>query len=272
MACPSTLRKDSYTFNGWCQDINGNGIVYQANQTILIGNSDIVFFAQWKRNQCTVTFNTQGGSPNPSPVKVDIGSSMGSTFPQVTKNAYTLDVWKNASGATVSSSTTINQDMTITAYWVIRDVSGNTYTEMTVGKHVWMKEPLKATAGVSHIEAESDWWATSNAAYCIEGNFTVYNWYAAARANIVPSGWHVATVSDWQEYVNLGYQCEQTWISGTAKWDDNQRWSGPGYATIFGWALDQGTSTLRTGCPSTEITVEAVSRNNGYSIYCVRDY
>ena len=110
-----TPSKDGYTFVSW-KDSSGNTLT--ANTVI---NSNISVTAQWKKNKSTytVTFDPNGGTVNGSTSyskSVEEGSTIGS-FPTVIKSGYDFVSWTDESGNTVSSSTTVNKNMTLTAQW-----------------------------------------------------------------------------------------------------------------------------------------------------------
>ena len=117
IAPPSKMTKDGYICIGWCTDINGNSTLYKGGEQITIGNSDIVLYAQWKRNQCTVTFNADNGTASQK-VTVNEGSSLGSKFPQQdpTKTGYTFKGWFNGNNQ-FTDITIVNNTITVTAKW-----------------------------------------------------------------------------------------------------------------------------------------------------------
>jgi uncharacterized protein (TIGR02145 family) len=93
----------------------------------------------------------------------------------------------------------------------LTDQSGNTFTTVTIGTQVWMKENLKATNyqngdQIPNVTDNSQWANLTTGAYAAYGNVSanasiyglLYNWYAVSDSrNICPAGWHVPTDSDW---------------------------------------------------------------------------
>jgi uncharacterized protein (TIGR02145 family) len=88
---------------------------------------------------------------------------------------------------------------------VVTDIDGNTYGTVLIGGHIWLNKNLNTTKyndGSSIPFCEYGEWfnyidrrwgdSLSNTYYG-----KLYNWAAAAQANIAPIGWHVATSSDW---------------------------------------------------------------------------
>jgi uncharacterized protein (TIGR02145 family) len=93
----------------------------------------------------------------------------------------------------------------------VTDADGNTYTTVTIGTQVWMKENLKVSKyrngnPISTNLSLSDWQNSTSGAYEIYGqdpgnNVTygkLYNWYAVADPRgLCPSGWHVPSDLEW---------------------------------------------------------------------------
>jgi len=98
----------------------------------------------------------------------------------------------------------------------IRDIDGNVYQVVRIGKQCWMAENLKVTKyrngeWIINVASPDSWSDLSIGAYCnYDNNFdntsiygNLYNWYAVRdKRNIAPDGWHVPTDSEWQELVD----------------------------------------------------------------------
>ena len=94
----------------------------------------------------------------------------------------------------------------------VTDADGNTYTTVTIGSQVWMKENLKTSKyrngnPIPTNLSDADWQNTTSGAYAIYNNDAAnnttfgkfYNWYAVADPRgLCPAGWHVPTEYDWQ--------------------------------------------------------------------------
>ncbi len=94
----------------------------------------------------------------------------------------------------------------------VTDGDGNTYTTVTIGSQVWMKENLKTSKyrngnPIPTNLSDTDWENTTSGAYAIYNNDAannttygkLYNWYAVADSRgLCPAGWHVPTDHDWQ--------------------------------------------------------------------------
>lgn len=102
---------------------------------------------------------------------------------------------------------------------VLMDVDGNKYTTVTIGTQVWMVENLKTTKYNDGTEIStgldnSQWTGTTSGAYSIYPSASIvglnsdvevldkygalYNWYAVSTDKLCPTGWHVATINEYQ--------------------------------------------------------------------------
>jgi uncharacterized protein (TIGR02145 family) len=98
------------------------------------------------------------------------------------------------------------------------DADGNTYTTVTIGTQVWMKENLKVSKyrngdPIGEVSDAGQWAAiwnngtpTGRAAWCYYNNDAannttygkLYNWYAVADPRgLCPTGWHVPSDAEW---------------------------------------------------------------------------
>ena len=95
----------------------------------------------------------------------------------------------------------------------VTDIDGNVYNTVTIGTQVWMVENLKTTkyndgAEIPYV-ADYTWGNLQTDAYCWYNNDianktpygALYNWFAAKSSKLCPTGWHVATHSDWTTLV-----------------------------------------------------------------------
>ena len=101
ITAPEAPTKTGYTFDGWNQDVPAT-----------MPAEDITITAQWKVNQYTITFDTDGGSTI-DPIMQDYGTAI--TAPaNPTKEGYTFTSWDKEIPATMPA-----EDITIKAGWTI---------------------------------------------------------------------------------------------------------------------------------------------------------
>ena len=95
---------------------------------------------------------------------------------------------------------------------IATDIDGQTYTTVTIGTQVWMKENLKVSKyrngdPIPTNLNDSQWSTSSSGAYSIYNNNTannatygkLYNWYAVVDSRgLCPAGWHVPTDDEWK--------------------------------------------------------------------------
>lgn len=96
----------------------------------------------------------------------------------------------------------------------LRDIDGNGYRTVTVGKQVWTAENLNVSRyrngdPVRHAATQEEWLdaaAKGEGAWCYYGNDRgneekygrLYNWYAVNDPRgLAPKGWHVPTDQEW---------------------------------------------------------------------------
>jgi uncharacterized protein (TIGR02145 family) len=87
----------------------------------------------------------------------------------------------------------------------VKDIDGNIYHTIMIGKQIWMAENLKVSRyrngdKIPYVPGKIQWSNLTSGGYCNdENNDTVasvyghlYNWYVAAdHRNVAPEGWHV---------------------------------------------------------------------------------
>ena len=99
-----TVMREGYTFTGWLPDVAA---------TVPAG--DVTYYAQWRINQYTATFDANGGVGGGT-VTQDYGTSL--TAPTVTREGYTFIGWSPSVPSTIPA-----MNATYTAQWRI-----NSYT------------------------------------------------------------------------------------------------------------------------------------------------
>lgn len=128
----NSLLKTGYSFYGWNTVADGSGVSYASSSQFVI-TSDINLYAQWLANdQCTVTFNGNGGAGHVPGTRtidcveysslVEAGLSLPSS---PTRTGYTFTSWNmlaNGSGTEFTATSTIDSNITVYAQW-----TGNEY-------------------------------------------------------------------------------------------------------------------------------------------------
>lgn len=104
------------------------------------------------------------------------------------------------------------EDYTIT----VKDIDGNGYHSVFIGKQEWMVENLKVTkfndgTPIPTGQTGIEWANLKSPGYCWYDNAesvykknygALYNWYAVNSGKLAPKGWHVPTNEDWIVLVN----------------------------------------------------------------------
>ena len=115
------IYKTGYSFAGWGTSSSG-GTVFDSNDTSIVptnltssiknGDCSITLYAQWKKNNYTLTYDANGGSNPPSAQSGSTSYTVSSTKP--TRSGYTFLGWAKSSSAT-SASYTAGDKITLTA-------------------------------------------------------------------------------------------------------------------------------------------------------------
>jgi uncharacterized protein (TIGR02145 family) len=93
----------------------------------------------------------------------------------------------------------------------VKDIDGNVYKTVTIGKQIWMAENLKTTrfndgTAISLVAEDQAWGALTTPAYCWYNKDAavnksrygaLYNWYTVSSNKLCPKGWHVSTDAEW---------------------------------------------------------------------------
>lgn len=94
----------------------------------------------------------------------------------------------------------------------IKDGDGNTYTSVTIGTQVWLKENLKTTkfndgTAIPLVTGNTDWNNLLTQGYCWYDNNpsnysntygALYNYAAVTSEKLCPEGWHVPSKGEWE--------------------------------------------------------------------------
>jgi uncharacterized protein (TIGR02145 family)/uncharacterized repeat protein (TIGR02543 family) len=227
-----SLAKSGSTFYGWNTSSSGTGTPRSPGSTFSIGSANVVLYAVWAPIY-TVIFDGQGATvgPNPTTRTVTAPTTTVGTLPtSPTKKSYTFSGWwtgTHGTGTEFTASTTVNSNLTVYANWLIKDIDGNIYTEVTIGSQTWMVENLKTTkyndgTAIPLVADSASWVSTASEAYCWFNNDmntyknfgAIYKWFTVNTGKLAPAGWHVPTDMEWdnlQNYmINNGFNWDGT--------------------------------------------------------------
>jgi len=137
----------------------------------------------------------------------------------------------------------------------VRDVDGNVYRAVSIGKQVWLGENLRVKhfqngEPIPNIMPKPQWRSLKSAALCHLDNDSsntvisgcLYNWYAAEdKRNICPKGWHVPSDEEWFQLT--GFLGGEVVAGGKLKEQGTVHWSAPN----TGATNETGFSALPVG-------------------------
>ncbi|HEX2960107.1 MAG TPA: InlB B-repeat-containing protein [Chitinispirillaceae bacterium] len=211
------LVNTGYEFAGWNTTVNGTGTNYVAGQKITMGAADLVLYAKWAQT-FGVTYDANGGGAagghGSGSVPVDTRkyvtdstvTVLGNTG-NLARTGYVFGGWSTEqNGPAVSSFKMGSINVTVYARWVISDVDGNEYTEITLAGRVWMVQNLRVTKlrDKTPLSSTSQKTPAYVAGDAIRGH--LYNGYAFFLDSLAPKGWHVASREDWDTLSSLYYE------------------------------------------------------------------
>ncbi|MCK9612787.1 MAG: fibrobacter succinogenes major paralogous domain-containing protein [Bacteroidales bacterium] len=141
----------------------------------------------------------------------------------------------------------------------VTDYDGNEYNTVNINGKIWMTENLKVThyRNGDQIPNVTDWYEWVDLTYGAFCNYNnvgtlgniygrLYNYYAVSDyRNIAPDGWHVATISDWNELIS--YAGGESVAGGKLKETGTTHWESPntGATDTYGFcALPGGWASL----------------------------
>ncbi|TVR08840.1 MAG: hypothetical protein EA401_13465 [Planctomycetota bacterium] len=120
---PSDLSRTGYSFVSWNGAADGSGTRLVEDDSLDVGETQHILYAQWQANTYTVSFVTSGGSSHDD-VTVTFNSDYG-VLPIPTRTGYGFTAWHDSDGNVIQGDTTVSiaADHTLTAQW-----TANTYT------------------------------------------------------------------------------------------------------------------------------------------------
>jgi uncharacterized protein (TIGR02145 family)/uncharacterized repeat protein (TIGR02543 family) len=273
-----------YAFVNWTVT-TGTAAITNATSlstTVTLSSGNATVMANFNQVQYTVTFSSSGAfqAANPATITVNAGSSVGTLPTPPIKNNYDFSYWQTSSNTAFAANTPVTQNMTVTAVWKpILDNDGNQYNTVTIGKLTWLATNLKTTTLTNQILSQGysgntlpayDWYYSDPANGAIYG--ALYNWAAATNPNIAPSGWHVATLDDWNKLINsfpdTATAMNAIKESGTTHWlSPNPANNSSAFSALPGGFIVSGMSHDLQLDGNWWTTTPFDNGSNGYSIY-----
>jgi uncharacterized protein (TIGR02145 family) len=121
----------------------------------------------------------------------------------------------------------------------VKDIDGNVYKTVTIGKQVWMKENLKTTKyndgkAIPLVTDDKTWETLTAPAYCWYKNDAkayknaygaLYNWYTVNTNKLCPKGWHIPADSEWTKLTT--YLGGESVAGGKLKETGTNHWESP---------------------------------------------
>jgi len=224
----------------------------------------------------TITFTGTGASPKvenvmvqnltkgtsvtvPSGNVLNLSDGLSALDQLITTMIYTAGdrlLYKGISGNYSTIVTDIPTDNKTTNFNFVacKDADENNYKVVTIGTQTWMAENLKTTkyndgTAIPNVTANSSWVNFTSGAYSWYNNDAttyydnaygaLYNWYTVNTGKLAPTGWHVATDTEWNTLEN--YLIENGYNYDGSTSGDNYAKS---LAATTDWATDSGTGTV----------------------------
>ena len=143
-----TPTRTGYTFDGWYDQLSGGNKI--TADTTVTSTTDQTLYAHWMAIKVQVTFDTNGGDSEFSPIEVTYGNAYGD-LPIPTRNGYKFDGWYDemTGGREVTKDTRVTKTAAHTLYARWLDNCGDITAEDL--------EFLKAKYGVDYKIPEGLW-------------------------------------------------------------------------------------------------------------------
>lgn len=169
----------------------------------------------------------------------------------------------------------------------VKDIDGNIYHTVTIGKQVWMAENLKttkynngdfigttipATLNISGESTPKYQWAYNGDETNVATYGRLYTWYAVTDIrNVCPTGWHVPTDEEWTTLIdyltNNGFGYEGTGNNIAKSMASKSGWTANGTAGNVGNDQASNNSSGFTALPSGNREVYGTFHDIGFNGY-----
>ena len=134
------------------------GIAFQFNtygNNSSVGTIKIAKITFTKGTRHILTFDDNGATGNPSPASMTIVETVPFTLPTPTKTGHNFDGWKDASNNTITNSSNITTDLTLTAQWSAITATPQTVTvdftsaNLTIGGNSLNSSPPSSLSDIT---------------------------------------------------------------------------------------------------------------------------
>ena len=129
-----TPTRTGYTFTGWFTAATGGTRI---TDTTTVPANNVTYYAQWTRDNYTISYNLNGGAISGQPTSYNVESNE-ITLPTPTKKGYTFTGWTGSNGTTPQTTVKIPKgstgnksytaNWTVTNYTITYNLNGGTIT------------------------------------------------------------------------------------------------------------------------------------------------
>jgi len=177
-----------YTFTGWNTAANGTGSSFTAETPV---TATITVYAQWQRNEYTVTFSNGGGTTT-NPVQIPGGDPLGETFPEEpTWAGHGFRGWytgQNGGGEPFTAKTPVTGTITVYAWWHTYSPGFVPVTNITLAKTALLPGQtltLTPTASPSNATKQTIIWSLAKGAEETKGSLSGNTFTAGSATGVV---------------------------------------------------------------------------------------
>ena len=225
-----TATREGYEFVGWFTAKSG-GTRITASTTVY-GNA--IYYAQWRINSYTVTFNANGGSVGTSSMTRNYGVSLGS-LPTPSRTGHTFLGWYTSAsgGSRVYESDAVTSSRTLYAHW-----QANTYTVTFNANGGYSSCSYSRTYG-SQVGTLP---TASRSGYVFKGWFTE----AVGGVQVYSSSTVYGNVTYYAHWATHAEELAATLGTANVEFatDSNAAWFPDGNAVRSGYISHNGSSTM----------------------------
>lgn len=309
--------RTGHNFQGWNTDSTGGGLNYVGGRSFTMGAGDVDLYAMWEKIKFAIIFLGNGARTSnvPNNTEFEYGTKIDSSSFIASRESYIFDGWYMDSMCTnkwVYETHTVTLSDTLYAKWVIKDIDGNIYTEVRIGRQVWMVENLKTTkfrdgSTITRVNDDLEWEILETPAYCwyhYDVSFkdpygALYNWYTVNSMNLAPEGWHIPSNEEWDTLMSyLGgsdIAGAKLKMAGLEYWQQpNDGTNESGFSAVAGgmrlttgsfdhigfynylWSASENDATTawqyNLYCAFPDVATGYLNKKYGFNVRCLRDW